>query len=212
MNKTAFISTLAAGTLALGLGFVIVTNTSQPKAVAADAIDPAMTQALSPRLQQSQATTDALPKFLQAGTQELPGIQASSVRQLGETEDAQFWLGINEDGETCLINLLSGPDQLASMTCQTAAVVWKQGLALQVDTKAGSVRAYFLPTGYATEIDGYVKVGDQLLVGHPSQASKTITVAPTGKSRAMRSADGVSFGSAPLELPWMPAPQYGNGN
>ena len=53
MNKTAFISTLAAGTLALGLGFVIVTNTSQPKAVAADAIDPAMTQALSPRLQQS---------------------------------------------------------------------------------------------------------------------------------------------------------------
>lgn len=204
-----FISTLAAGALALGITGVLVANSAQPAAVAADGNDPVMTQAISPRFSDAQGSTDALPAFLVSGSQEMPGVVPDSTRLLGQRNGANFWLATNDVGETCLISLQPGADQLASMTCQPAKAVWEHGLALQVVTQTMAVRAYFLPAGYSASITGYEPVGDQLLVGQPQGATESIAVPPASGVKQLRSTGGDGFGTATLELPWMPAPEVG---
>lgn len=162
---------IGSGVVAGLVAFSLMNNSSRP-AVAADDTSEATTNALYAPLAEPAQLSDQLPPFLVSGNQALPDIEADTARALGEREGARYWLALNSDKKTCLISLMPGADQLASMTCQTAGYIWGHGLGLQVETANTAVRVYFTPEGYSTAVPGYDHVGSQLVAADVSTEGK----------------------------------------
>jgi len=203
-TRITFVAGLTAGIAALGIAAFALSGSETETATAAAGSDPAATQALSPRFAAGQTAADVLPGFLLEGSQQLPGVLPATTRILGSKDGANYWLAKNDNGEACLISLMPGADELASMTCLPASKVWKQGLALQVQIPGKATRSYFLPAGYQAEIAGFQAVNDQLMVGDAVGEGKPISATPKSSSNSRSAA--TTYGSGTVELPALPAP------
>lgn len=196
--------TLGAGALALLVAGGLFAAGTSSSANAADKPDATLTKSLAPELSARQSGHDVLPSYLLEGPQSFESVVPASTRVIGVVHGVTYWLANDDRGWTCLISLQPGPDELATMACDTAEQIWKKGLALQVASPLVSVRSYFLPAGYSGAVAGLEQSG-QLLIGDASHASKSIKVAPPKNPHAVKSASGETVGASTLELPALPA-------
>lgn len=110
---------------------------------------------------------DALPPFVDATTL---SIDQASVRVVGvEPNGIGHWVGVQADGEICLISVLPRPDWVASQTCAPPSRFAQSGLTLLVGNGESGVRSrsHLVPDGY--ELDG--EVSGQLNVIGPNLAT-----------------------------------------
>jgi hypothetical protein len=163
----------------------------------ADSLTSRESRALLSESAGAQSKGDELPAFLLEGSQSLEGVVAESSRRLAKSDGVTYWLAENEASEACLILLLPGSDQYASMTCQPTQAVWKTGLVLEAQSDAHSVRSIFVPAGYPTVLSGYRSAGPQLLVGSASVEADAVTLHPEpGAASRIK-----SHGADHLEIP-----------
>ena len=169
------------GTIALGIitpmglcaGAIAANAVSQPPDGPVVSNTVAQIQAVDPDLRASQTASDTLPNFLQSGPQSLDVVN-SSARSLGVASGVRYWLAVNAVNQGCLIVLLPGSAEDATLTCAASSTVWKQGLALQAADPTSSARAYFLPTGYAPTGADLKMLSPQLYLGDASVAAPSI--------------------------------------
>lgn len=146
-----------------------------------------------------QTQTDVMPAFLVEGDQALDTLSFGTVRSLGSTPDGvRLWTGFANNGEVCLVALLPGADEFASMTCVTPARFATGNLALQAGSKTSAVRAYFLPSDAAIS-DTANKLSSQLVLGDPHVTSTKKTSSTIAK-----------VGATALDLPTFEAVELGS--
>ncbi|MGO4105768.1 hypothetical protein AB4Y63_17655 [Leifsonia sp. YAF41] len=164
---------------ALGLVGVGISQSAN----AQDSNDPAVEVAqgtISASFDATQAVADELPTFLQTGRQALEGVVTSTTRHLGTNDGVEYWIAANDKDQFCLVVLLPGPGQYASMTCQDGNKILSSGIGMQAADREHAIVAYVLPTGYDADLAGFTKVGDQLLVGDSSVAAPELTAHKSG--------------------------------
>lgn len=127
-----------------------------------------------PALGEPQTATDELPGFLVDGEQELPGISADSVRELATHDGIRIWTAVNDGGEGCLISLLPGPDQIATLTCASADAINEGMLTLASSDGDSGARISLTPPAYDADDSELESVGDQILIGDPAEPTPEI--------------------------------------
>jgi hypothetical protein len=165
------VAACAAAAIAAVAGSGKVTETA-----AADVGMPPAVQALSPSFSDAQSSPDLLPSFLVNGRQAMDGIDQATTRLAGNMDGTRYWIAENHQGQACLIMLLPGDEQFASMTCGDAASVWSSGLGLQVNAPGSALNVYFVPTGYEASLEGYSQAGAQILVGDASEPQQDLSI------------------------------------
>ena len=161
--RRTLIAICAGALIPIGIvgGVVAANAASQPLTTNS----PAEAAAVSPLLTTPQTAGDVLPPFLLSGPQSFD-VDAKSTRLIAADGGTKYWITTNSLNQDCLVILLPGDMEYASMTCQPSTNVWKNGLGLQMESDGGTLRAYFLPTGYTASLPtGFKSLGSQLLVG-----------------------------------------------
>lgn len=151
----------------------------------------AKTIAAVPAMDDKQASADKVPAFLASGPQSFDGVQYRTTQRVGTADGVTYWTALNDEGQTCLIALIAGPDQFAALSCGGADRVWKEGLGLQLHDPTHAIRAYLVPDGFEQPPSGYEEVGDGLIVDSAKEDSGNVTVTSTEK---------VPYGDGTLEL------------
>lgn len=190
MKKTAW---GAAGVATLGaaaLGVVQLAPLSTANATeGADVLSATEAVAMSSVFADQQAPEDHLPGFLLSGPQKLDDLVPDSTRLLGLENGTKAWTALNTHGEACLVSLLPGDDEWASMTCATPEIFAKQALSLQAATDDAESRLYFIPEGYTAPSE-LSEVAPQLYSGDPSKAETEPVTLTEEASKGARSATG----------------------
>ena len=180
-----------AGAAALGaaaLGVVQLSPLSTANATeGADVLSKAEAEAVSSVFADQQTPEDRLPGFLLGGSQKLENLVPTSTRLLGLEDGTKAWTALNTRGEACLISLLPGDDEWASMTCATPAIFKQQALSLQSATGDAESRLYFIPEGYDAPSE-LSEVAPQLYSGDPSEAETEPVTLTKEASKGARSA------------------------
>lgn len=141
-----------------------------------------------------QTSADELPSFLLDGEQAFPGIDPLSTRSVGTTADGiKLWTVLSLDEKVCLISLLPGEGQFATLTCQDPAGVAAGSLAVQTGDAEVAVRAFFIPSELnVAEAPGLTRLSDQILLGNALEnQTEPVTLSRTD----------VAARQAPIELP-----------
>ncbi|MDB6425888.1 hypothetical protein [Curtobacterium sp. 20TX0008] len=191
-----------AGAAALALGALAVAQGSPSLSAHAessgDVLATAEAESISPVFSEAQAPEDRLPSFLLKGEQKIGDFDNGSSRLLGVTDGTKAWTVLNLKGEACLVTLLPGSEQWASMACATPEVFEKQALSLQSATATAESRLYFVPEGFAApaKLD---EVAPQLFSGDPSESeNKPLTLTEESDANA-RSATSETVKIPPFE-------------
>ena len=191
----------AACAVVVGGAALVVGST----AANAESNDPTAAAATYEGFTSAQTSVDALPAFLQKGPQALE-VVATTSRALGESDGIQYWVAENQTNQVCLIALLPGRAEMASMTCHDPSDVWSHGIGLQNQDKTHADRAFFVPSGYAAQLPGYTTAGRQLLVGNAHSPSGKLTVSRSRTGVSTRSLNAANaYGGGTVTLTELPA-------
>ena len=182
-----------AGAAALGLAALAVAQTTPVLSAHAESEGEVLVAAeaedISSVFSEAQDPADRLPGFLLEGPQKLGDFDISSARLLGVVDGTKAWTVLNQAGEACLISLLPGDDQWASMACATPEVFEKQALSLQSATPEAESRLYFVPEGYSAP-EVLEEVAPQLYAGDPTVSETSpLTLTEEGASNARSNQD-----------------------
>ncbi|AYY14591.1 hypothetical protein EF847_19730 [Actinobacteria bacterium YIM 96077] len=114
----------------------------------------------------------------QKSQDELPGshaegIETSTSRLVGRTEDATHWVTIDKEGSICLITALDTATPKGGQTCTTSERFERRGLTLWTAGRADepSSEAHLVPDGFAdavAESTGWQRKSQNLVVSDPN--------------------------------------------
>jgi len=111
---------------------------------------------LIPVLSVPQTAADIAPASLDL--EALGGIQADTVRYLGDDEVGQYWIGQTSNMDVCLITHVPGGYETSASNCATIATFNQYGLGIlageDLNDPTRSVEAYYFPADIADSFVG----------------------------------------------------------
>ncbi len=132
------------------------------------------------------------------------GLSVDALRSVGSDGIADYWVGVVDDTQVCIVGYIPGNDWVAASTCSTVSEFYRQGLGLGLG-KGGDdgTEAYLLPA----DIDpSQLRLPSAASPFGTAQAQGAVLFAldPTGPKPApteVKRENGVSFHFAPLANP-----------
>lgn len=150
----------------------------------ADSPDPlTLLSALSAPVDDSH-TAVSLPAELDLTELGAGGIDPSSLRLAGETDNADIWVGLDAESNVCVLASLKS-EYLVGGGCGPVSIFQSSGIGIGVqggtDDAARYIEAYIVPDDAAVpEVDGLTQVAEGVLAGD----TRAIANEPIAASRA----------------------------
>ncbi|WP_447587963.1 hypothetical protein [Microbacterium lacticum] len=122
-------------------------------------------------LSEPRSAEDSLPERFGAES-----VVRESTQYLGRYDRTDFWAGVGEGGEVCLIAGFDGDLDIAATSCADSSRFDTNGLGLQANTAAGAVVAYLVPDTVkgVRSVNGLDLIHPNLLVGDPFVEGRSV--------------------------------------
>lgn len=121
-------------------------------------------EAIVPALASDASGDDDLPDGMDPDSVGERGLDEATVRYLGASEQADFWVGLDRGSNVCLVVVVS--DSLSG-ACTNLDYFETVGVGMSVTTPLHYTEAYLVPAGLSAHDlpPGLVHVTDELVVG-----------------------------------------------